>query len=108
MFYEDMNKDLSGTIRKVATFLGKTMDDDQVAKLNEYLSIDQFRHNPSVNQHELKEVKICVSKEAAFVRNGKSVVNGWQKEYTPEIIAKAQKWINENMSKTDMRFPNDL
>lgn len=108
MFYEDMNRDLPATIRKVATFLGKTMDEDQVTKLTHYLSIEQFRNNPSVNQHELKQVKICVSKEAAFVRNGKSVVNGWQKEYTPEIIDRAQKWIDENLAKTDMRFPDVL
>lgn len=106
MFYEDMNRDLPSTIRKVATFLNKTMTNDEVEKLSHYLSIEQFRNNPAVNQHELKDVKICYSKEEAFVRNGKSVINGWQKEYTPEIVAKAEKWIAHNLSKTDMRFPD--
>lgn len=106
MFYEDMNRDLPGAIRKVGKFLNKSMTDDQVAKLTEYLSIEQFRNNPSVNQHELKEVRICNAKEEAFVRSGKTSVNGWQKEYTPEIIERAEKWIAKNLEKTELRFPN--
>lgn len=106
MFYEDMNKDLPATIRKVAKFLDKTMTDEEVVKLTSYLSIENFRDNPAVNQHELKEVRICVSKEAAFVRNGKTVINGWQKEYTPDIAARVEKWMNKNLATTDMSFPN--
>jgi len=108
MFYEDMNRDLPAAIRKMANFLDKPMTDDQVAKLADHLSIEKFRNNPSVNHSELKDVKICATTEAPFVRNGKSVVNGWQKEYTPEIIAKAQAWIDDNLAKTDMRFPDKL
>lgn len=36
----------------------------------------------------------------------KTVINGWQKEYTPELIDRVEKWINDNLAETDMRFPN--
>lgn len=106
MFYEDMNRDLSGAIRKVGDFLSKSMTDEQVAKLTHYLSFEQFRKNPWVNQHELKDVRICNPKEGSYVRSGKTSSDGWQKEYTPEIIERAQKWIAENLEKTELRFPH--
>lgn len=108
MFYEDMNKDLPAAIRKVANFLDKPITDEQVAKLATHLSIEEFRKNPSVNHSELKDLKICDTSEEPFVRNGKSVVKGWQKEYTPEIIAKAQKWIDENLAKSNVLFPENF
>lgn len=36
----------------------------------------------------------------------KTVINGWQKEYTPELTDRVEKWINDNLAETDMRFPN--
>lgn len=106
MFYEDMNHDLPGAIRKVSKFLDKTIADDEVNKLAEYLNIDQFRNNPSVNLKELYNTGEFDSKEEAFVRNGITSVSGWQKEYTPQIIERAAKWIKENLEKTDLRFPH--
>lgn len=101
-----LQQDLPGTIRKVAKFLDKGLTEEQVAKLTEYLSIENFRHNKSVNMHELKEVNICSAREEAFVRNGKTVINGWQKEYTPEVVERVERWIAENLKKTDVRFPH--
>ncbi|XP_037035025.1 luciferin sulfotransferase-like [Bradysia coprophila] len=105
MFYEDMNKDLPATIRKVANFLKKNLTDEEVTKLTSYLSIENFKHNTSVNQNELKEVRILNPNEEAFVRKGKTNLKGWQKEYTPEIIERVEKWMEINLKETDMRFP---
>lgn len=83
------------------------LTDDDVSKLTTYLSIDNFKHNTSVNQIELKEVKILNPTEEAFVRNGKTNLMGWQKEYTPEIIERVEKWMETNLKETDMRFPEN-
>lgn len=89
----------------MAKFLDKKLNAEQIEKLTDYLRIENFRNNPAVNQHELKEVKILNSNEQSFVRNGKSVVKGWQKEFTPEIAGRAEKWINKNLQKIDFIFP---
>lgn len=107
MFYEDMIKDLRATIRKVAAFLHKELVAADVERLYTHLSIANFKTNASVNQCELKAVHILSATEEGFVRNGKSVVQGWQKEYTPEIIARVQQWMAENLEQTDMRFPEN-
>lgn len=83
------------------------MTDDEVSKLTTYLSIENFKNNTSVNQIEMKEVKILNPTEEAFVRNGKTNLTGWQKEYTPEIIERMEIWIETNLKETDMRFPEN-
>lgn len=104
MFYEDMIANFPATIRKVGKFLGKTLTDKQVEDLAEYLNINNFKNYETVNGKELKEVKILNSGEAGFVRNGK--IDGWQTEYTPELRSRAEKWIEDNLKETDLRFPN--
>lgn len=83
------------------------MTDEQVARLTDYLSIENFRHNPSVNQHELRDVKVLSSKEEAFVRNGKTTVKGWQKEYTSEVVERVEAWLDRNLQNTPVRFPQN-
>lgn len=76
-----------------------------MAKLTNYLSIENFRNNPAVNQHELREIGILNSTEPSFVRNGKTTQKGWQKEYTSEIIDRVEKWVADNLADTTLRFP---
>lgn len=103
MFYEDMNKDLPGTIRKVAKFLNKNLSDEQVTKLSSYLNIENFRNNPAVNCNELKEIGVLKSGEQGFVRKGKT--GAWSEEFTPELRERADRWIELNLEDTDLRFP---
>lgn len=100
-------QDLRATIRKVADFLDKKLTPSEVERLFTYLSIENFRINASVNQCELKAVKILSDNEEGFVRNGKSLVSGWQKEYTPDTIVRVERWMAANLEQTDMRFPGN-
>lgn len=81
------------------------MSSSEIDKLCDYLSITNFRNNPAVNQHELREIRIMNTNEPSFVRNGKSSMDGWQKEYTPEIRKRVEDWIEKNLSDTTLRFP---
>lgn len=101
MFYEDMKHDFPKAIRQVAKFLGKSYTDEQLTELAEYLDIKNFRDNPMVNSSELKKCHVIES--GIFVRKGQS--GGWRDMFSPELNARADKWIKENMSKTDIRFP---
>ncbi|XP_061713624.1 luciferin sulfotransferase-like isoform X2 [Cydia pomonella] len=49
IFYEDMNKDLPSSIKRVSDFLGKEVKNEQIAKLCEHLDIENFRKNESVH-----------------------------------------------------------
>lgn len=82
------------------------MNEEQVANLANYLSIENFRNNPAVNQHELREIGILNATEPSFVRNGKSTLNGWQKEYTADIVSRVESWIENHLGDTTLRFPS--
>eukprot|EP00794_Sanderia_malayensis_P009823 gene9823-10831_t len=43
LFYEDMKKDLQTSIRKVASFLGRELTDDQVESLEDHLSFKSMK-----------------------------------------------------------------
>ncbi|XP_046390343.1 sulfotransferase 1C4-like [Ischnura elegans] len=105
LFYEDMQKDLPSVIRRVAVFLKKTVNDEQMADLCNHLAIDNFRKNTSiVPNSRLKGVSDDT--KPGFIRQGKS--GGWKNEFSAELNAKADKWIKEHERYTDLRFQYEI
>ncbi|XP_014227316.1 estrogen sulfotransferase [Trichogramma pretiosum] len=100
IFYEQMQTDLAGVIRKVADFLGKSYNAEQIQRLVEHLDVKSFRDNPMINGQELKDCGI-IRPEAEFVRKGKS--GGWRDHFAPELEAEANDWIKRNL--VDFEFP---
>lgn len=94
-------QDFLETIKKVAKFLGKVYSEEQIKEVANYLNIKNFRHNPMVNSSELKECGIITP--GVFIRTGQS--GNWRDMFTPELDAKANKWIEENLRETDFTFP---
>ncbi|XP_011702932.1 PREDICTED: sulfotransferase 1C4-like isoform X2 [Wasmannia auropunctata] len=99
-FYEDLIKDLSGNIRKIAAFFDKTYSDEQIAKLVEHLKIENFRKNPMINQPARSDVM----QPKMFIRQG--IIGGWKKMFTAEIEERFNKWITDNLKDTDLAFPS--
>ncbi|XP_049816986.1 uncharacterized protein LOC109597463 [Aethina tumida] len=102
LFYEDIVMNPNESIRKIAKFFGKQMTDIQVEKLANHIKVENFKNNPSVN----RDYADYFPREDTqnFVRKGK--VGSWKSElYTPELIQKADRWIEEEYKKTDLRFP---
>jgi len=72
-----------------------------VNKVIDYLDIKNFRKNAMVNGSEMKACYIMQNDD--FVRKGGS--GGWKNMFTPEINIEVDKWIEENLSDTNLRFP---
>ncbi|CAK1545183.1 unnamed protein product [Leptosia nina] len=103
LFYEELSKDLSASIRRVADFFGKTFSDEQIKRLCDHLSIESFKNNNSVNYDVMKELGIMVGKKE-FIRKGKA--GGWRDYFDEEMTAQADQWIKDNLRDTDLRFPH--
>ncbi|XP_011883461.1 PREDICTED: sulfotransferase 1C4-like [Vollenhovia emeryi] len=100
LFYEDLIKDLTVNIRKIAVFFGKTYSDEQIAKLVEHLRIENFRKNLMVNQPSPD----TVMQPELFIRQG--ATDGWKKLFTSEIEERFSRWIADNLKDTDLVFPS--
>ncbi|KAG5307594.1 ST1C4 Sulfotransferase, partial [Pseudoatta argentina] len=102
LFYEEVTHDFPKAIKEVAKFLDKTYTDEEINKVINHLNIKNFRNNPMVNFSELNACGII--KDNSFIRKGGS--GNWQDIFTPELDAKIEKWIEENLKDTDLRFPS--
>ncbi|XP_075992915.1 sulfotransferase 1C4-like [Anticarsia gemmatalis] len=103
LFYEDLSKDLPASIRKVADFLGKSLNQEQMDRLCDHLSIENFKKNKSINNEGLREYGILDSDET-FIRKGKA--GGWRDYFDEEMTQQAEQWIANNLRDTDLRYPS--
>ncbi|KAI5632730.1 sulfotransferase domain-containing protein [Phthorimaea operculella] len=104
LFYEELPKDLPAAVRRVAKFLNKEVTEEQVGKLCEHLSFDNFKKNKSVNYDEIKDLGVFVGGENPIIRRGKS--GGWRDYFDEEMMQQADAWMQHNLRDTDLRFPH--
>ncbi|XP_050559191.1 luciferin sulfotransferase-like [Spodoptera frugiperda] len=102
LFYEELSKDLPASINRVADFLDKKLNEEEINRLCDHLSIDNFKKNKSVNFEEMREIGV-LAKGESFIRKGKS---GWRDYFDEEMTQQAEQWIEENLTDTDLRFPS--
>lgn len=104
--YEEMKKDLREVILKVAKFLGKTVNDDQMKKLLHHLDFENMRKNKYVNNEDFKEFIEKFNSgpkiEGHFMNRGK--VGNFKEEMTPEMIKKFDDWMEKNLAGTGLSF----
>ena len=66
-------QDLPSEIRKIASFLNKTLTEEQIEKLVDHVKIDKFAKNDSVNMS--MEIKAGLGNPGhTFIRKGKGFV----------------------------------
>ncbi|XP_043265450.1 luciferin sulfotransferase-like [Colletes gigas] len=103
--YEDLKSDLSTVIQKSATFLNKTMSNDQVKALLEHLSFNNMKSNPAVNYEDAvetnKKLKL-IDVDGDFIRSGK--VNQWQGEMPESIIERFDELTREKLATRNFFF----
>lgn len=103
LFYEEMIKDLPETIKKISTFLKKPIREEDIPLLINHLSIENFKTNTSLNMQEGLDLGILVKYSQGFVRNGKN--GSYKEQFTPDLVKRADRWIEKNLKDTDLRFP---
>ncbi|XP_069508164.1 sulfotransferase 1B1-like isoform X1 [Ambystoma mexicanum] len=79
MFYEDMLKDRRREIRKVATFLGKDLDDELLEKTVSHTSFKKMKANPMSNYDGVHPIIVDTS-IGPFMRKG--VTGDWKNYFT--------------------------
>uniref|UniRef100_T1JAZ6 Sulfotransferase domain-containing protein n=1 Tax=Strigamia maritima TaxID=126957 RepID=T1JAZ6_STRMM len=94
LMYEDMKKDLASAVRDIASFLEKTLNDDQVQQVVKHCSFESMKKNPSTNY--LK----------GFMRKGK--VGDWRNIFTEEMSQQMDDYVQRHFEGTGLKFKFDL
>ena len=102
VFYEDFIYDLKGSLEKLATFLGKTIKEEDYPKFLTHLGIESFRNNLAISNQYYTQAGLKTKGKTSFIREGKI---GGCNELTTEMIEKLDKWTEENLKGTDLKFP---
>ena len=77
--YEDANNDIKSVLKRMATFLGKDLDDDKLHIIATHVQFANMKNNPMTNLQDLTELGIL--KDDSFMRQGE--IGGW-KDYFKE------------------------
>lgn len=96
--YEDMHADLEGVVRKVASFLGKELNEEQITGIASHCTLDNMRSNPMTNASAMPALK----GEGQFLRKG--VIGDWQNYFSDEQAQQMDEWIERNNSELNVPF----
>jgi len=106
--YEEMKKDLPAVIRKTAAFLGKSLSDVDVGRLNEHLAFKNMKSNKAVNKDDVAQSMSDVLGvgEGKFMRKGET--GDWKNHLTENQIHRIQKWEKEHLANSDFEFTFEI
>ncbi|KAL0103128.1 hypothetical protein PUN28_017452 [Cardiocondyla obscurior] len=106
--YEEMKKDQEAAIKKTAKFLEKNVTNEQIIGLCEHLKFSKMVVNPSVNMQLIINSQEGTLKDpnTNFIRKG--IVGDWTNFMSKELSHRFDKWIEENVSGTNLKFDTNI
>ncbi|GFQ88926.1 sulfotransferase 1E1 [Trichonephila clavata] len=105
LFYEDLHKDIQGTIKKVATFLDRDVSDEEINDIVDHCSFHNMAQNPNVNYQHWDDLGIRKIHEAKFMRKGE--IGDWKNYFTSEMCQSMDLWIEDNLKEISPFFNYD-
>ncbi|KAF7272637.1 hypothetical protein GWI33_014600 [Rhynchophorus ferrugineus] len=102
--YEELKENLPSVIERVAAFLGKKLNADQINKLADHLSFENMKNNKAVNYDWLVKLSSIYKPDKAntFMRVGK--VGGYKSAMSEEMIERFDRWTREHTKDIDLEF----
>lgn len=99
--YEDMKKDLNGSVQKIATFIGCTVNKEQLEAVVKQCEFQSMKSNPQANY-----TWESAHQANSFMRKG--VVGDWKNHFTDEESAQFDTLCAEKMDRTGLVFDFSL
>ncbi|XP_050304366.1 uncharacterized protein LOC126741932 [Anthonomus grandis grandis] len=104
LHYEEMKANTRETVKKIATFLGKPLSDEDADAVCEFLSFQNMRANKACNLQVLVDNRqgsnFYEKSGKHFIRKG--IVGDYKNYMSLEMIEKFDQWISKNTKGTDL------
>ncbi|XP_058039562.1 sulfotransferase 2B1-like isoform X3 [Ahaetulla prasina] len=104
LVYDELLKDLRGSVLRICEFLGKNLDPAVVDSVVENASFGVMKNNKMVN-YTLVPEHLMDQKTSPFLRKG--VSGDWKTHFTKEQSAAFYQLYQENMNGLETKFPWD-
>ena len=99
MKYEDLHKDLKGSVRRLVAYLGEELSEDQLTAIVEHVGFQAMQTNDSTNKSWIPELNQAIS---PFVRKG--IVGDWMNYFNEEQMEYVDALYKEKMDGTFLMF----
>ena len=106
VFYEDMKRDLASCIHKVAKFLDKDITEEQVRLLENHLSFESMKNNPTVNLEFMREIGFNDIEGGRFMRKGE--VGDWKNYFDDDMNQRIDAAVKEHFEDIGLTFTYEL
>ncbi|CAL8071678.1 unnamed protein product [Orchesella dallaii] len=98
--YEELSKDPRDVIKKIAAFLEKPLDEEDVQKVVMHTSFESMKKNSAVNYEHWDDLGFRNKNESKFMRKGK--IGDWRNFIAPDKNKALDEWISEQ---NKIKFP---
>ncbi|KAL1789417.1 sulfotransferase family cytosolic 1B member 1 [Sigmodon hispidus] len=105
LYYEDLKQNPKEEIKKIASFLGKTLDNETLDRIIHHTSFEMMKDNPMVNCTHMPSSMLDHSK-SPFMRKG--VVGDWKNYFTVAQNEKFDAIYKKEMSGPTFKFCTDI
>ncbi|GFQ67945.1 sulfotransferase 1E1 [Trichonephila clavata] len=103
LFYEDLKKDLSANLKKVAEFLNRNLTSEELNAIEEYCNFKNMAKNRST---ALPQDSTIDGKPTNFFRKGE--VGDWKNYFTQDMILKLDEKIAEVLKDSGLEYTYEI
>lgn len=94
-FYEDLQEDIMRELRRLNTFLGTALTDEQLQTVANHTKFSNMKSRSTTNPTKAAvEIGRFKANEGEFVRKG--ITGDWVNYFTQEMEEKFQKWVESS------------
>ncbi|KAF8781773.1 sulfotransferase 1E1-like [Argiope bruennichi] len=102
LFYEDLKRDITSNLKKIAEFLDRNLSDEELNSIKKHTEFKSMAKQESVVLPE----DATVGSKGSFFRKGQT--GDWKNYFTPDMIQKLDIKINEMLKDTGLQYTYEL